>query len=706
MPRKRKKSPSKLHENLLKGILQFLSGRRYKPLNINDLQKSLALPDLHLASFKKAIDELLSSRQIVEENSLLRLPAPQKNLARGPISVHPKGFGFVRHGKGDDIFIPKPFMNGAVDGDEVEVAVESEISPKGPEGKVVAILKRSRTHLAGVVTSKEGPYAIALSPLLGPKRRIVLKGSPLKIGDRIIVKVSNWHGEEETVRAELDRIIGHIDDPSCDVLAAIEEFELPSAFTEEALEEARKFGTKVLSKETKSRVNLTDLETVTIDPDTARDFDDAISLSKDEKGHFHLGVHIADVAHYVKPGGFLDQDARLRCNSTYFPGTVVPMLPHELSSELCSLKPKVNRLTATVLAEFSPKGDLLHTQIVRAVIKSKKRFTYREAMAVLEGKKKSPHLPLLERMVELCHLLKKQRFERGSIDFSKVESVIIVNEKGEPTHFDRVEYDITHQMIEEFMLKANEIVARHLFSTGKPLIYRIHEEPAGDTFEDFYTFARALGFVLPIRPTHRDIQHLFEQAKNSPLGSQLSIAFIRSMKIAAYSPENIGHYGLALEHYCHFTSPIRRYSDLIIERLLFNELPVEADLEATAAACSEKERISFKAEQSVLSLKKLRFAEKAYASDPERTYPATVTRIKPFSLSFEVPEFDLEGTLHISELGRDYFEYDSARLLFRGSRSGRTFQIGTPLFVRIEQIDLPSSQAKWAIASSSKIPRK
>src|SRR5207249_4182782 len=250
------------------------------------------------------------------------------------------------------------------------------------------------------------------------------------------------------------------------------------------------------------------------------------------------------------------------------------------------------------------------------------------------------------------------------IDFSMPDDVIIVDENGVPQKIERVDYDITHQMIEEFMLKANEIVAKHLSDQGKTLIYRVHEQPTEESFQDFFTFARSLGFTLPSNPNHRDIQKLFQDAKDSPLLPQLSVSFIRSMRLACYSSDNLGHYGLALEHYCHFTSPIRRYTDLIIQRLLFDELHPSTDLIAIATACSEKERVSFRAESSVTLLKKLRLANTYFAADPSRIYPALITKLKPFALFFEVPLFDLEGNIHVSKIGNDYFEYNAARQQF------------------------------------------
>jgi ribonuclease R len=252
-------------------------------------------------------------------------------------------------------------------------------------------------------------------------------------------------------------------------------------------------------------------------------------------------------------------------------------------------------------------------------------------------------------------------------------------------------------MIEEFMLKANELVAIHLFRQGKEMIYRIHDEPSSETFEDFFNYARALGFILPPKPTPRDIQKLFEEAKLSPYASQLSISFIRSMKLAFYSPDNIGHYGLALEHYCHFTSPIRRYSDLVIQRLLFSEEDPHADFAKIAEECSEKERISCRAETSVVVLKKLRLVACHFESDPHHIYSAIVSRIKPFLLFFEIPDFDIEGSLHVSEIGNDFFEYDANTLTFRGQRSGKRFACGSVIRVRLESVDLIRQQSAWKI---------
>lgn len=635
---------------------------------------------------------------------------PAQETMTGILRMHPKGFGFVipdhpaLHPQ--DIFIPKHLTQHAVDSDHVEVQIKLDsFSEKGPEGKIVGVLKRGRKHLAGIVReiSPSGECKV-YAPILGISKPVLtqpfLEG-PIVLGDRVTLEVEQWGSATDATLAHIVEIIGNIADPSCDVPAAIEEFDLCSLFPKAAIQQAKKYKKEVPKKDYKGRVDLTELETVTIDPDTAKDFDDALSLTQDRKGNYHLAVHIADVAHYVKEGTPLDSEALERCNSTYFPGTCIPMLPEELSNELCSLKPEVVRLTVSVLMDFDRQGTLFSQKVARSFIRSDKRFSYLEAKEVLDGKRKSPHLKMLRLMEKLCLLLKAKRRERGSIDFSLTEMALMVDAKGVPTGVQKIPYDITHQLVEEFMLKANEIVAQELSRREKPLLFRVHEEPSQENFQDFFALARSLGFSLPPKPTQQDLQNLFEQVKESPFGQQLSIAFIRSMKLAQYSPENMGHFGLALEYYCHFTSPIRRYSDLIIQRQLFDELPEECDLHAIALKCSEQERVSFKAESSVKTLKKLRLLSLYAKENPDRSYEAAVMRIKPFGLFFELDNLGIEGFLHISELDNDYFLYDGERSILTGRKTGKTYRCGDKLLVQLQRVDLILTEAKWTLCSEN-----
>lgn len=716
MPRKTKKSKQKnpppqrtskeerLFQNVLKTTEQFMRGKGFRPLEEKELFKRLSFPPQHESLFKEVLNELLSTNRIEEVNGRYALKQAHMDIIKGTIHMHSRGFGFVQPEDSSlysvDIFIPKHLTQNAVDGDEVEVLINNEvISEKGPEGRVTAILSRGRTHIGGIIRDIE-PQGdiIAHAPLLGSQQRIIVqpsKDKELQIGDRIVMEVIDWGSKEKDTYCRLSHYIGHISDPSCDIKAAIEEFELSSDYPLQALEEAKKIGSKVTAKDIRGRADLRDLETFTIDPDTAKDFDDALSLAKDENGCYHLGVHIADVSHYVKTGSALDLEAQSRGNSTYFPGTCLPMLPGVLSENLCSLKPDVNRLTVSVFVKFDPTGTMKDYQIVRSVIQSDKRFTYREAKEVIDGKKSSPHAPTLALMVELCRLLKRKRYERGSIEFALPELVVLVDQDGTPYGTDYITYDITHQMVEEFMLKANEIVAWHLTQHGKNITYRVHDVPAEDNLKDFSQLAAAFGFKISEKPTPRDLQILFEEAGETAYSNYLASCYIRKMRLAIYSPENIGHYGLSLTHYCHFTSPIRRYVDLIVHRILFGETDDINYLEHIAEHCSEQERLSAKAENNVVLLKKLRLLRTYQEKEPYREYEAIITRVKNFGIYFEIIDLLLEGFLHVAELEDDYYVFEESRMQLRGRHRGLTYSAGSRITVILKDIDFVSLESKW-----------
>lgn len=700
----KERKSDRLFLNLLKVTSQFVSGRGYRPLTEAELMERLGLPPQHEPVFKRVLAKLLKEGVIVLTDNRFAIKQPSADVVTGVLRVHPRGFGFLQpediSAYPEDIFIPKHLTMNAIDGDIVEVTINpTATSEKGPEGKVTTILERSRTHIAGIVRNVElDGDTVAYVPLLGTGRRVVVQASQnesLKVGDRIVMEVLDWGSQEKETTCRLSHHIGHISDPSCDIPAAIEEYELKTQFPNRVIKEAESFGTQVSKQDIASREDFRALECFTIDPDTAKDFDDAISLSKDKNGHYHLGVHIADVSHYVQTGSALDKEASSRCNSTYFPAYCIPMLPGVLSENLCSLKPKVNRLTVSVMVDLDSEGNLLQYRITRSVIKSTKRFTYREAKKVLDGLKKSPHAKTLHLMVELCGVLKRKRYERGSIEFSIPELVVIVDEKGEPQNTDLVLYDITHQLVEEFMLKANEIVAWHLSNQGKNLTYRVHDEPAEENMRDFADLARAFGFELPEKPTAADLQKLFDEAVSTPYGPYLATSFIRRMRLAVYSPENIGHYGLALSHYCHFTSPIRRYVDLVVHRILFGEGDDRESLEKIALRCSEQERISSKAEGSVVLLKKLRLLQKMMKENPHKQYEAVVTRIKNFGFFFEVLDVMLEGFFHVSELENDFFIFEESRMRLKGVHTGITYGSGEKVIVMPKDVDFIYLESKW-----------
>jgi ribonuclease R len=706
---KKKNTQDKLTENLRRVLKQYVQGRAYSPLSLTELMQKLGFPEQHTPTVKILLNELCKTDDLELINGRYSLKKNAAEIITGVIRVHIRGFGFVqpentKHYE-EDIFIPKHLTMNAVDGDIVEVVVNTEsISEKGPEGKVVSILERGRTHIAGIIrdVTLTGDIA-AYVPLLGTSKKVHVqtsKGEHLKVGDRVVMEVEEWGDKDTPTLARYSHHIGHIDDPSCDIPAAIEEYELRSEFPAKVVKEAVEYGKTVSKKDLKGREDLRDTVCFTIDPDTAKDFDDAISLSKDSKGHYHLGVHIADVSHYVKAGTALDKEAALRCNSTYFPAFCLPMLPRELSDNLCSLKPNVIRLTASVFCEFDREGNMVNHRIARTFIKSAKRFTYREAKDVLDGKVKSKHINALKLMVEMCALLKRKRYERGSIEFALPELVVLVDEKGVPQKTDYISYDITHQLVEEFMLKANEVVAWHLTNLGKELTYRIHDQPAEDNMRDFALLAGAFGFKISDKPSSAELQKLFDEALSTPYGPYLATSFIRRMRLAVYSPENIGHYGLALTHYCHFTSPIRRYVDLVVHRILFGDDANREHLTQVAEDCSEQERISARAESSVVLLKKLRLLNTLHKADPGRSYEAVITRVKPFGFTFEVLELMLEGFVHVSDLADDYFVYVESRMHLRGRHTGQVYSPGDRIQVHLKSVDFILSETEWYLSVS------
>jgi len=704
----KKRREERLFSNLLKVTLQYIQGKGYSPKTKKELISSLDIRSEQHSLFEDVLKELAKTEKIhikqkkyYEGTKSYRFFKGEK-IIKGPISVHPRGFGFVNQEDPEkDIFIPKPYLNGAVDGDTVEVLINpNSFSHKGPEGKVVSVVERKRDQLVGVVTFVSSRSAEVYSTLLGEDQPVscpLKKNHKIQKGDRVLLNVSSWGENRAPTNCSLSQVLGHISDPSGDVKFAVFENELRDEFPQEVIDEASQFGTKICSAELKKRVDLRDLECVTIDPDTAKDFDDAISLEKRGKG-YRLGVHIADVSCYVQKGSCLDREALLRCNSTYFPNECLPMLPKALSERLCSLKPNVNRFAVSVLIDLDANGEVERYDIQRSVIKSRKRFTYGQAKAVLDGKDKSPFAPLLHRMVKVCNLLKKVRTDRGSLQLYIPELVIRVDSEGHPTGVETVEYDITHQMIEEFMLKANELIAIHLSKQGKDLSYRIHEAPAEESLENFSSLATTFGFSVSSIPNPQEIQQLFIEAEGSPYASHLAISYIKSMRLACYSADNIGHYGLGLEHYCHFTSPIRRYVDLIVHRLLFEK---ELDRDALIAICndaSEKERISARAEASVRNLKKLRLLQQKKKEEPKKSYEAIITRVKPYGICFDVIDLMLEGFLHVSELEDDYFEFDEEQNQLDGIYTGKFYRCGEKIRVICTFVDLIIQQAGWRLS--------
>ncbi len=714
MPKKIKKTKEdKLYESLLKVTRQMIMGRSFVPGTVAEMMERLSLPLQHRPVLIKILDDLTAANEISCVNNRYVRQTGGGEVFAGTIRMHHRGFGFVEtdnNAFSDDVFIPKHMTKNAVDGDKVEIMINTEsLSGKGPEGRVIGIVERGRSHIAGIIKEihKSGEI-IAYVPILGQSQKVVVDPGEheLKEGDRLVMEVTDWGSKDTETLARFSRYLGHISDHKCDIKAAIEEYQLASEFSPESIAEAEKFGKSVPKKEIDKREDFRELECFTIDPDTAKDFDDALTLTKDKNGNFLLGVHIADVTAYVLPGSALDKDARVRANSTYFPGYCLPMLPKELSNNLCSLKPNVNRLTVSVMMTLDAKGDLLEYRTTRSVIRSQKRFTYKEAKQVLDGEKKSPHLKTLKLMVELCNLLKQKRFERGSLELALPDLVVMVDEEGFPLRTEYVEYDITHQLVEEFMLKANEVVAKHLTDRGDKLTYRVHDNPPEESLKDFVSLVRAFGFELNDAPSQEELQNFFNKVSETPYAQHLATSYIRRMRMAVYSPDNIGHYGLSLEHYCHFTSPIRRYADLIVHRILLDGPMSPEILETISAHCSEQERISAKAESGVKLLKKLRLLEAIREVDPDIEYDAVITTVKAWGITIEILAFMMESFTHISEIGDDYFEFEERKMRLIGRNTKTVYRSGEDVKAVLRNVNFITLESKWDIIAPEVIVEK
>ena len=614
----------------------------------------------------------------------------QTNKDTGTFSLASRGFGFVKRKKGKDVFIPAKHILSAVSGDEVEIIISGD--PNRPEGKVTRILKRATNKLTVIVIGKERDGYLCYSVVLGSNKSIYLDSTEkLRSGDRLLVEVKSWHPK---LRVVFNKNLGNIEDPSIDIKICAYDFNLKNKFS--AKEED--IATIVNDNPTAEREDLTGLECVTIDPDDAKDFDDALSLEVDDE-FFYLGVHIADVSHYVTAKSILDRAAFERGNSTYFPGICFPMLPSGLSFESCSLKPDVERFVVSVLLKFNKDGVLIHQKIVRAKIKSRKRFTYKEALSILQNNQPSSHKTLLMQLSKLAFILKKIRLRRGCVDISMPEARVIISPNGDTERIVLEEHDIAHQLVEEFMIKANEVVATWASNKKGGSIYRVHEEPEKDSLNEFYVSARSLGCQLPRNPTRADVQAMFNRVKNDPVFLQhLSLLYIKSMKLAEYSTDaTIGHYGLGLKKYTHFTSPIRRYADLVIHRILFGEKLEKDKLDKICNHLCMTERNSMRAEQTLNKLKKIRLLQKCYMEDRGNSYEALVSKIRPFAIFFDLVDYYIEGSIHISELGNEYFVFDSKKHALVGKRSGLTLALGSRIRVKIISLSLTLQEIVFAL---------
>lgn len=672
---------------------------------------------------KRLIDDLVISGEIVRlRGNRYTLPgADTTGTVHGTIAIHRDGFGFVRpESGGEDIFIPGKQINNALHGDTVSVRAEKSRSQRGKlEGRVLAVVQRANQRIVGrLQQNRKGailiPEDLRLTSFFTVPSNAV---NGAVDGQQVVIEVTAWPAGGRPPEGKVIEILGWPDDPDVEVQTVIRKFDLPHRFEAATVVEAETVPSQINREDLKDRVDLRKRPFVTIDGETAKDFDDAVAI--DEEGrNFRLWVSIADVSHYVKPSTELDREAYLRGTSVYFPDRCIPMLPERLSNGICSLNPDADRLTMTAEMLFDRQGTMLESRFYPSVIRSTARLTYTTVKQVIvdgnpaalgEDQMLAPHLL---QMKELALILMAMRRQRGSIDFDLPEPEIVLSLTGQTEAIIRSERNLAHQLIEEFMLAANEAVARFVTPQTLPFIYRVHEQPDSAKLAAFRDFILPFGFSLTMqgdRVTPQAMQQLISEAAGKPEERLVNYGLLRCMKQARYTAENLGHFGLASPCYTHFTSPIRRYPDLIVHRLLKLALLLQADsqdkrarreqerisasLAEAAEHTSTRERVAMEAERDIIELKKLQFMQGKIGEE----FDGFITGVAGFGLFVELSEIFVEGLVHISTLADDLYSFDEPNHRLLGRRSGRVLQIGDQVRVRVVAVNPQARRIEFVL---------
>ena len=646
-------------------------------------------------------------RDLAEEGKIVRIRGnryglPSKmNLIVGRVKCHPDGYGFViPESEGEeDIFISPRNLKEAMNGDRVVARVES-VRKKGKEGKVIRILERGFHKVVGkFMKAKHYSYII-------PEDERILQEIYIPEGETkrarpnqmVVVEIIRYPTERARPEGRITHILGYPDDPEVEPQIIIHKYDLPHRFSSTVLKEARGIPLTPSLNDYRDRVDLREIPTVTIDGENAKDFDDAVSIEDERNGGIKLYVSISDVSHYVEEGGALDGEAFVRGTSVYFPDRAIPMFPPELSNEVCSLHPRRDRLTVTVELRYDAKGEEKGVRFYPSVIRSDERLTYTIVKKILmdedaELRKRYRHLlPSLERMAFLSQRLRQRRMERGAIDFDLPEPEIILDLQGETEEIIRAERNLAHQIIEEFMIAANEAVAHFMEGSGFPSIYRIHEPPGREAIDEFRRFVSHLGYKMRKDLDHspKELQRVLLEMKGRSEERVVNNILLRSMKWAKYAAKNLGHFGLASEAYTHFTSPIRRYPDLIVHRLLKKVLSKkevttsEEQLAKKADYLSHRERVAMEAEREILDRYRVRFMKEKIGEE----FEGVISGVTAFGFFVELKDIFVEGLVRVTSLHDDYYQYHENRYCLIGERTHRTFRIGDEAKVRVDRVDV------------------
>lgn len=699
----KKRQNNRLENKLTKELLTYFF-KQQKPVSVNDVVKSLCKTLFKKNEIKAGITELISNGDLISAGKKRFQLSEKSNIFSGKLEKNPKGFGFVidmrphrsEHLPAKDPFLSVGRIGSANHGDTLLIRIIRVRKDGRPEAVIIAILERNMDQVTGFFVNDNPSYIIPEDLRLPANIRLLQQ--PLKHipdGDVVIVQILPVAHDKGNLFGEIIDVLGPPQNIDVQMRIVIEKHNLPHVFSTEALKEAEKF--TAVTADISDRENLRDIDHITIDGETAKDFDDAIAVEKTASG-YRLYVSIADVAHYVKPGSNLDREAFNRGTSVYFPGRVIPMLPEKLSNNLCSLVPFEDRLAFSAILEFDRSGNRTSKKFCKSIINSKHRFTYTGVKKILVDKDREIRrnhknfLTPLKWAGELATALYSRRMERGSIGFNIPEAEIILEDDGNISSIQRAERNFAHQIIEEFMLAANEAVAESFTAMGREAIYRIHEKPELEKVNDFSSFAQTLGLTLPAPDDNPSwFGKVLKIVKDSPTEYVVNNLLLRTMQQARYNTINRGHFGLAAKDYTHFTSPIRRYPDLLVHRTLEAILLSEkteksyhkTTLQEQANFLSTRERVGIKAERDMNDRLKLFFMEKFIGED----FDAIISGVNDSAIFIELLDLFISGSIDINQLRDDYYIYDPKRYQLVGEISGRCYQLGNPLKVTLINVD-------------------
>ena len=704
-------------------ILNFMKEEAYKPMEIPEIAKIFNINKNEYKSFKKAIKTMEKEGLLARDESDKLGLAQRMGVITGKIEIHDRGFGFlIPDIEGiKDLFIAKTNLMGAMNGDRVVAKIIKEgRNGKRTEGIIINIVERVNKNIVGIYEDNKS-FGFVLPEDKRIQNDIFISKKDrngAKKGQIVMVEITRWpDGKRKNPEGKVVEILGRPGDKGIDIDIIIRKYNLPEDFPPSVLNSALDIEDFITEDEIKGRLDLRNVKMVTIDGEDAKDLDDAVSIERLESGNFKLGVHIADVTHYVKERSVIDKEAFKRATSVYLIDRVIPMLPKKLSNGICSLNPKVDRLTLSCIMEVNRQGKVVNHTIAQSVIKTNERMTYTDVTKILRDN----DAELIERykdlvddfkaMDELCKILRKKRLDRGAIDFDFEECKIILDEKGKPIDIKPYERAIANRMIEEFMLLANETVAEHMEKLKVPFVYRIHENPDAEKLEKFKDFIYNLGYndiTWGEEVNPKALQRVLDKFKGENEETIISTLLLRSMMQARYSPECAGHFGLAADYYCHFTSPIRRYPDLQIHRIIKEYLNKELTenrskklvsiVDSAAKQSSEMERVAQEAEREVDDLKKAEYMKDRIGE----IFEGMISSVTGFGAFVELPN-TIEGLVHITSFRDDYYIYDEDRLILIGERNKKIYRLGDKLKVLCSKVDILSREIYFEIVEDKYI---